>query len=429
MYALYSAALALLLVAYLPVLAFRRLGFRRYQRSFAQRLGRLEPGLPPEPRCWIHAVSVGEAAAAVPLVQAIVRRWPQLSIVVSTVTPTGAHIVTERLGPLATHRYFPVDLPGPVRRALDAVRPRFFVGLETELWPNFLRALARRGIPAMVANGRISDRSFRRYLLVRGLVARMLNRVSVFAMQSQEDARRIIALGAPPERVVVTGNLKADLGAGPPDGDPMWQQLLGGHSRDPLWIAGSTHQGEEGAVLDAYQRLKPRFARLGLLVAPRHPERSHEVERLVRDRGFRVVRRTALRGAEDAEAVIILDTVGELALLYRLADVVFVGGSLVPAGGHNMLEPAQCRKPVLFGPHTGNFRESAELLRSAGGAVVVKDALELAREVERLLQSPDLRREMGEAAFAAVAARQGALGETLSLIERYLMSGNSRGSG
>jgi len=429
MYALYSAALALLLVAYLPVLAFRRLGFRRYQRSFSQRLGRLEPGLPPEPRCWIHAVSVGEAAAAVPLVQAIGRRWPQLSIVVSTVTPTGARIVTERLGPLATHRYFPVDLPGPVRRALDAVRPRFFVGLETELWPNFFRALASRGIPAMVANGRISDRSFRRYLLVRGLVARMLNRVSVFAMQSQEDARRIIALGAPPERVVVTGNLKADLRAEPPDGDPMWQRLLGGHWRHPLWIAGSTHQGEEGAVLDAYQRLKPRFGRLGLLVAPRHPERSDEVERLVRDRGFRAVRRTALGGGEDAEAVIILDTVGELALLYRLADVVFVGGSLVPAGGHNMLEPAQCRKPVLFGPHTSNFRESAELLRSAGGAVVVTDALELAREVERLLENPELRRKMGEAAFAAVAARQGALGETLSLIERHLMSGDSRGSG
>ncbi len=390
MYALYSAALGLALVAYLPVLALRRLGLRRYEGSWAQRWGRLEPGLPPAPRCWIHAVSVGEAAAAVSLVEAISRRWPRLAIVMTTVTPTGARIVTERLGLLATHRYFPVDLPGPVRRALDAVRPRFFIGLETELWPNFLRALASRGIPAMVANGRISDRSFRHYLLVRGLVAKMLSRVSVFAMQSEEDARRIIALGAPAERVVVTGNLKADLSAEPTALDPAWQRLLRCDSGRLLWIAGSTHHGEEAAVLDAYQRLKPRFGRLGLLVAPRHPERADEVERLIRDRGLRAVRRTAFGAAEDGEAVIILDTVGELAGLYGLADVVFVGGSLVPTGGHNMLEPAQRRKPVLFGPHTSNFRESAELLRSAGAAVVVHDAIELAGEVERLLKDPDL---------------------------------------
>ncbi len=423
MYALYSAALGLALVAYLPVLVFRRLRLRGHERSWAQRWGRLEPGLPPEPRCWIHAVSVGEAAAAVSLVEAIGRRWPQLAIVMTTVTPTGARIVTGRLGRLATHRYFPVDLPGPVRRALDAVRPRFFIGLETELWPNFLRALASRGIPAMVANGRISDRSFRRYLLVRGLVARMLRRVSVFAMQSAEDARRIIALGAPAERVVVTGNLKADLRVEPTGLDPAWQRLLRCDPGRLLWIAGSTHHGEEAAVLDAYQRLKPRFAGLGLLVAPRHPGRTDEVERLIRDRGLPAVRRTAPGAAEDGEAVIILDTVGELAGLYGLADVVFVGGSLVPTGGHNMLEPAQRRKPVLFGPHTSNFRESAELLRSAGAAVVVHDAIELAREVERLLQDPDLRGKMGEAGFAAVAARQGALAETLALIERHLMGG------
>jgi len=422
MYALYSSLLRLALVVYAPIRFLRRhRDVGRDPATWAQRRGRLDPGLPPEPRCWIHAVSVGEASAAVPLVEAIGRRWPELSIVMTTVTPTGARIVAERVGRLATHRYFPVDLPGPVRRALDAVRPRFFIGLETELWPNFLRALGSRGIPAMVANGRISDRSFRRYQLVRGLVARMLSRVSVFGMQSDEDARRIIALGAPPERVVVTGNLKADLPTRPPEHDALWGRLLGGADGRLLLIAGSTHPGEEALVLDAYQSLYARFPNMRLLLAPRHPPRADEVERLVRDRGLSVVRRSMVPERPDPQAVIVLDTVGELADLYALADVVFVGGSLVPVGGHNMLEPAQRRKPVLFGPHTSNFKESAELLRSAGAAVIVDNAIDLAREAERLLGDADLRRVMGEAGLAAVAARQGALAGTLQLIERHLI--------
>ena len=421
MYAVYTVALCLGLIAYLPVRAFRRRGVDRPKGGWAQRWGRFEPGLPTEPRCWIHAVSVGEAAAAAPLAEAIAHRWPRLSIVMTTVTATGARIVTDRVGRVATHRYFPVDLPGPVRRALDSVRPRFFIGLETELWPNFLRALAGRGIPAMIANGRISDRSFRRYLVVRRFVARMLSRVQVFAMQSEEDARRIIALGAPPERVVVTGNLKADLSTEPARRDRAWQAMLGAAPGGLLWIAGSTHRGEEDAILDAHQRLVRRFPGLRLLLAPRHPERAAEVEDLVREHGFRAVRRTALAGRGDREAVIILDTVGELADLYALADLVFVGGSLVPTGGHNMLEPAQRRRPALFGPHTSNFRESAELLLGAGAAVVVKDSLDLAREAERLLEDPALRRAMGEAGFSAMAARQGALAATLALIARHLM--------
>jgi 3-deoxy-D-manno-octulosonic-acid transferase len=421
MYALYSAVLCVALVAYVPVRALRRRGLGRRGWSWAQRRGRFEPGLPPEPRCWIHAVSVGEATAAAPLVEVIARRWPQVSIVMTTVTPTGARIVRDRLGRLATHRYFPVDLPGPVGRALDSVRPRFFIGLETELWPNFLRALAARGIPSMIANGRISDRSFRRYRLVRRLVARMLSRVTVFGMQSAEDARRIIDLGAPPERVLVTGNLKADPSTEPASRDPIWRAVLGDNPDRLLWIAGSTHRGEETAVLDAHQRLTLRFPRLRLLLAPRHPERAPEVEGLVRHHGFVAVRRTALTADQDPRAVILLDTVGELADLYDLADLVFVGGSLVATGGHNMLEPALRRRPVLFGPHTFNFRESADALCRAGGAVVVKDALDLAREAERLLDDLELRHAMGAAAFSAVETRQGAMSATLTLIARHLM--------
>jgi 3-deoxy-D-manno-octulosonic-acid transferase len=420
MYALYSAVLGVGLLAYLPAFLARR---RRagYGRDLAQRFGRLGDGLPPEPRCWIHAVSVGESAAAVPLVEEIRRRWPDLGIVVSTITPTGARIVAERLAGAATHRYFPIDLPGPVRRALDAARPRFFIAIETELWPNFLRALARRRIPAMIANGRISDRSFRRYRWVRVLMRRVLANVSVFAMQTEEDARRIIALGAPPSRVVVTGNLKSDLVPETAGDEPaIWRERLGLGADARLWIAGSTHRGEEALALDAFLGARTRCPGLALLLAPRHPERAGEVEDLIRARGLAAVRRSRLPTGGAAGAVVILDTVGELATLYALAEVVFVGGSLVPIGGHNVLEPAMRGKPVLVGPHTSNFREGAELLQRSGGGLVVKDGPELERELARLLEDRDLARRMGEAARHAFAGRQGAVSATLDLIGRHL---------
>jgi 3-deoxy-D-manno-octulosonic-acid transferase len=406
------------------VFLLRRLA-RGYGRDFAQRLGHVAPGLPAEPRCWIHAVSVGEAATAAALVRGIRARWPELGIVVTTVTPTGARIVASELGQIATHRYFPLDLPRAVRRALDAVRPRFFLGMETELWPNFLRALAARGVPSMIANGRISDRSFKRYRVVRPFVARMLRGVSVFAMQSEEDARRIIALGAPEDRVVVTGNLKTDLA--PATSGVDWERLLSVGPDDLVWIAGSTHRGEEPVILDVFERLRAEFPTLVLIVAPRHPERAGEVERLVGQRGMPVVRRTALPSSAPRGAVVILDTVGELADLYRLAAVVFVGGSLVAAGGHNMLEPALRRKPVLYGPHTENFRDSASLLEVAGAAVAVKDAGGLEREMSRLLSDRAARGAMGEAGFAAVAARQGAVVQTLDLVARVLVEPRAAG--
>ncbi|HSL50756.1 MAG TPA: 3-deoxy-D-manno-octulosonic acid transferase [Candidatus Deferrimicrobiaceae bacterium] len=419
MYALYSAVLAVGLLAYLPAFLARR---RRagYGRNLAQRLGRLGHGLPPEPRCWIHAVSVGESAAAVPLVEGIRRRWPELGIVVTTITPTGARIVAERLAGTAVHRYFPIDLPRPVRRALDAARPRFFIAIETELWPNFLRALARRRVPAMIANGRISDRSFRRYHWVRGLMRRVLADVAVFAMQTEEDARRIIALGAPRERVVVTGNLKSDLLPEASPDDARWRERLGLGADARLWIAGSTHRGEEALVLDAFAQARARCPQLALILAPRHPERTGEVEALIRERGLGAVRRSQLPGDAAPGAIVILDTVGELAALYALAEVVFVGGSLVPVGGHNVLEPAMRGKPVLTGPHTSNFREGVELLQRSGGGLVVKDGADLARELRRLLEDRDLARRMGEAARLAFAGRQGAVSATLDLVGRHL---------
>lgn len=418
--ALYTLALTAGLTAYTPLVLLRRLFRRGHPVHLRQRLGYIGDGLPPEPRCWVHAVSVGEAVTAIPLVEALRRRWPTLTVVVTTVTPTGARIVTDRLDGTATHRYFPLDLPGPVSRALDAVRPHFFIGMETELWPNFLGALARRRIPSMIANGRISDRSFRRYQWIPFVTRPMLESFTVLGMQSQEDARRAITLGAPPERVVVTGSMKTDALADIPGARELWERLLGLAPRERIWVAGSTHRGEDQVIAEVFARLRADHRDLVLLLAPRHPERVPEVERLLTERGLASVRRSRLPVARGGAPVIILDTVGELATLYQLAEVVFVGGSLVPTGGHNMLEPALKSKPVLFGPYTSNFRESAELLVEAGGARRVTDAGSLESALRELLDKPEVARTMGEVGFQAVIRRQGGVRATLELVSRYL---------
>jgi 3-deoxy-D-manno-octulosonic-acid transferase len=417
---LYTLVLALGLAAYAPLVALRRVVRRGHPVNLRQRLGHIGSGLPPEPRCWIHAVSVGEAMTAIPLVEGLRRRWPGLAVVLTTVTPTGARIVADRLDGAATHRYFPLDLPGPVERALDGVRPHFFIGMETELWPNFLGALARRRIPSMIANGRISDRSYQRYRWVTFLTRPMLRSITVLGMQSQEDARRAIALGAWPERVVVTGSLKTDAVAESPGARELWERLLGLGAGERVWIAGSTHRGEDAVMAEVFARLRADHGDLVLLLAPRHPERVPEVERMLMERGLASVRRSRLPSARAGASVIVLDTVGELAPLYQLAEAVFVGGSLVPTGGHNMLEPALRSKPVLIGPYTSNFRESAELLIEAGGARRVADAAGLESALRELLDKPQVARAMGEAGYQAVVRRQGGVRATLELVARYL---------
>jgi 3-deoxy-D-manno-octulosonic-acid transferase len=365
-------------------------------------------------------VSVGEAIAAAPLVEGLRRRYASLPLVITTVTHTGAAVVRERFPDQATHRFLPIDLPGPVRRTVDAIDPAFVIVMETELWPTLLRTLARRKVPVMIANGRVSDRSFRRYQLVRGFMRDVLADVSVFAMRSPEDARRIIALGAAPERVFVSGNLKHEAADDPPGAAELWRRLLGVPNGAPVWIAGSTHRGEEEAVLAAHEAARRRFPDLTLVLAPRHPERVPEILGLVEGRGGSAVRRSELPRPRRSGAVILLDTVGELAQIYGVADVVFVGGSLVEAGGHNMLEPAARGKPVLLGPHNENFRESAALLLGCGAAQTVRNALELGGELTALLADRALREQLGAAGRAAVASRHGAVRETLDLAARFL---------
>ncbi len=417
---LYTLVLGIGLALYAPVAVYRRLA-HGVPMNLRERLGRRgRAGAGGGPRGWVHAVSVGEAIAAEPIVHGLARLYPDLPLVVTTVTPTGARVVRERFGAVAEHRFFPLDLPGAVRRAVEAIDPAFLVCMETELWPNLFRILAARGVPIMIANGRLSDRSYRGYRLLRGPMRRVLRHVTVFGMRSEEDARRMIALGAPPERVVVTGNVKHE-----PLGDvsgvaELWSRLLGLRDAQRVWIAGSTHRGEESLVLDAHAAAGRVHEGLVLVLAPRHPERVPEVVDLARARGWAAVRRSELPREHTPGAVIVLDTVGELPQLYSVADVVFVGGSLVPLGGHNMLEPALRRKPVLFGPHTTNFREAAALLAESGGGLVVADGRELAAELVRLLADADLRAKRGQLAFDAVAARHGAVRATLDLVARFL---------
>ena len=425
MYGLYTVvAFVALALVFAPLALVRRLTHGVPLRA-RERLG--GDGLPSAggPRGWIHAVSVGEAITATGLVESLHHAHPALPLAVSTVTETGARVVGERLHAIATHRYFPLDLPPAVRRAVATIDPAFLVCMETELWPNLLRVLRARGVPVMIANGRISDRSFARYRLVRPFLRRVLGDVTVFAMRSDEDARRIIALGASPERVFVTGNLKNEGGGDPVGAADLWHRLLGLGSGRRVWIAGSTHRGEDEAVLEAHRAARAEYDGLVLVIAPRHPERVPEVLGLAVARGWTAVRRSDLPRERGPESIIVLDTVGELAQLYGIADVVFVGGSLVPAGGHNMLEPALRRKPVLFGPHTENFREAAALLESSGGALVVRDGPELARQLCRLLGDGALCAKLGNAAYEALAARRGAMRETLDLVERFLYPGGA----
>jgi 3-deoxy-D-manno-octulosonic-acid transferase len=424
----YQAALAGAALAVSPILVARMLATGKYRAGLAERLGRYPPGLArlaARRPVWVHAVSVGETVAALPLLAALRAARPDVPLVVSTVTPTGQATARARAREADAICYFPFDFTGPVRRALDAARPRAVLLMETEIWPVFLLEAARRGVPVGIANGRLSDRSFRRYRRVRPLLARCLRSLAFVGAQTVDDAARFVALGADPTRVTVTGNLKVDQAVAParpgavtPAGLEADLALPAG----PRLLAGSTHQGEEAAVLDAYARVKARVPALRLILAPRHPERLAEVARLLDDRGLAWQRRSARPGPPGAPApeVLLVDTIGELAALYGVADVAFVGGSLVPVGGHNLLEPAAHARAPLHGPHMHNFREITRALGEAGAALPVSDATGLAEAALSLLDDPARRAALGARALGVVEAGRGATARTLTLVDRVL---------
>lgn len=440
MYWFYNICLVAYWILQVPILIYRLV----FEEGFYDRL-KQSAGVMPTPTLqqiayhnaiWIHAASVGEVVAASPIVRELKRRYPDEMVVVSVVTATG-HKMAQRIIPEADgHIFFPFDLPVITERIVNIVNPKAIILIETELWPNFLRLAWRKKIPVMMMNGRISDRSMKRYSLIKRFTSRMLLQIRIFCMQSRIDAEHIISMGALPNRVVITGNTKYDetyVEVSREEKEKL-QEEFRFDGKGPIIVAGSTHNGEEEIVLHAFGNILKKYPDAHLLLAVREITRAQSVRLLVKRCGYSVVRRSKMGTEEDdgsSHQVVILDTIGELGRLYSLADVVFVGGSFVKVGGHNILEPAAHGKPVIVGPHMFNFREIFDLLSARGVCIMTRNASAFEQELMNLLDHPEKIKEMGEAALSVVHENQGATNRNVDafneLAEKYhidLMEGS-----
>lgn len=378
------------------------------------------------PSIWLHAVSLGEMSAAAPLARALRLRFPHVALVVTTATPAGRARAAALFEGDADIRFLPYDTPGAVRRFLARTRPRAAIIMETELWPNLLRECERRGIPVLLASARLSLRSVSRYRRFGGLFAAVFSKNLVVAAQTAEDAERFKSIGAAAQRTLVVGNVKFDVrvDAGIVQAGRALRAVLAGAR--PVWIAGSTHAGEEEQLLDAHSALLTSTPNAVLLLVPRHKDRFAAVAELLARRGVRFARRSRMASGEQAPRlpddtpVLLVDTVGELATLYASADVAFVGGSLVAVGGHNLLEPAALGLPVLTGPSHFNGEEIAQLLLARGAAQEVQSAQDLAAALQRLLAAPQLREQIGIIGKEIIATNRGSVARLLALIEPWL---------
>lgn len=411
---LYSALLYLLLPITVYHLVWRGFRVREYFKRWDERYASY-PESGRRPCVWLHAVSVGEVNAAAPVVDALRRQRPDIRWVITTITPTGSQRVRALWGDAVDHVYLPYDVPGSAGRFLDHFRPSLALILETELWPNLLFGCRDRRIPVYILNARLSARSLKGYRLLRPLVGRALRTVTCVAAQSSEDARRFVVLGARQEQVCALGNLKFDIH--PPDPAPL---LAAFHAHVPAgrvtWIAASTHEGEEQAVIDLHARVLERYPDALLLWAPRHPERFAKVEASVRAQGWRVATRSAEQWPGADTQVFVLNTLGELMPFFACAQVAFVGGSLQAIGGHNLLEPAAMGTAVITGPHLHNFAEISRRMSEAGALSIRDDAAQLGDELLRLLGDAPARRQRVQAGAQLVANGRGALERTLELI-------------
>ncbi|MBL8223857.1 MAG: lipid IV(A) 3-deoxy-D-manno-octulosonic acid transferase [Chromatiales bacterium] len=418
--ALLRAAYALvtwLLVPFLLLhLAWRALRVPGYRRGWQQRFGFGLPR-PPRPAIWVHAVSVGEVQASASLVRELLDRHPGVPVVVTTMTPTGAERARALFGDRVLHAFVPYDLAGAVRRFMDQVQPALALILETELWPNLWNECGRRRIPLVLSSARVSLRSVRWYRRLTPLFREVLSHGVVIAAQTPADAGRFRLLGAAPERTHVTGNIKFDFELPPgvaQRGADFRATQAGGR---PIWVAASTHEGEEEQVLAAHREVCARVPGALLLLVPRHPQRFAAVGELAQRLGFGLVTRSSGSVADAGTEVFVCDSMGELTTFYAAADVAFVGGSLVPIGGHNLLEPAALALPLVTGPHNENAADIAALMAGCGALQVIPDAAALAAAVTVLLGDPGERQRRGQAGQAALDANRGALARLLGLVD------------
>jgi 3-deoxy-D-manno-octulosonic-acid transferase len=429
MYRLYSILFSVGLALMAPYYIWRHRG-RKELSGWRERLGKLPAPLRQEApgAIWIHAVSVGETLAVAGLAKQLQQRYPGRKIFFSSVTAAGREAGEKKLPGIAGQFYLPLDWKFAVRRVLRQIRPSVLLIVETELWPNLLRTARESGCHTVLVNARLSDRSFPGYRLGRPFMRRVLENVTRICTQTATDAERFKELGARPRQVIVTGNLKFD-GRAPEFGSfgIKIQNILAGENRSPVFVVGSTMRGEEPLVLQAWRRIHEKHPRAIMILVPRHPARFDEVAEMLQAQQLSTIRRTSLQEDDDElrrllsrAEILLLDTIGELAEMVGVADVVFVGGSLVPTGGHNVVEPAFWGKPILFGPHMHNFRDVANLFLRAGGAVQVADANELADAVLRLLDHPTDARLMGDKAKHVVTEQAGAATRILNQMEEWL---------
>lgn len=401
-------------------LIWRGLRNPAYWDRFGERFGFGDTALPRS--IWVHAVSVGEVQAAAALIRALNTRYPELPVVLTTTTPTGSDRAMRLFGDGVHHSYVPIDLPGPVRRFFDRVRPCLAIILETELWPTLYHECGRRSVPLVLASARVSPRSVARYRRMVSLFREALSHGIVIAAQSEADAQRFKSIGANPKRTHVTGNIKFDFEI-PGNLVEQGAHLRRDHAAGrPVWIAASTHQGEEEIMLDALSALKSSVGDNLLILVPRHPERFSSVANLLRRRTVKFVTRSSGQHCVSDTEVLLVDTLGDLQAFYAASDVAFVGGSLLPVGGHNLLEPAALGLPVITGPHNFNAEEIAQMFSSVGAATFVNDTAELIRELARYLQDPELRARVGEAGRQTVEENRGALLRLLALVDPLISS-------
>jgi 3-deoxy-D-manno-octulosonic-acid transferase len=416
---LYAAGARLLGPAVRIVLALRRARGKEDRARMAERFGHAGLPRPPGPLVWLHGASVGEALSALPLIERLLAADKALSVLVTTGTVTSARLMAERLPERAFHQFAPVDLPAAAARFLDHWRPDLALWLESELWPNIIRAAARRDLDMVLVNGRLSARSYARWRRFPGLARSLLGAFKRCLAQSEADAERLAALGAP--RVACPGNLKFASAPLPADGDAL-KALRAVLGTRPLWLAASTHPGEETIVAEAHRRLRQRHPALLTVIAPRHPARGPALAAALAASGLQVARRGAGEAPRETTDIYLADTLGELGLLYRLAPIALVGGSLVPHGGQNPLEPAQLDCAILHGPAVFNFAPIAEAMAEAGATVAVADAESLASAVEALLGDADERARRAKAAADVAAGEAGVLDRVMEALAPHLAS-------